>query len=193
MESLVKKFLKENKITTKINGDLTVAKESDPEVIVFIKYDKEKKLWKYGSIHRGIEEIEALFQEKEEALMYAMYDYYQIGLSIKLRREYLDDFLEINEDNEKEQMNYIEDNIDRLYLEKLKIKDNDNLIYLDKFIIPKQGLSSNQKITKYYFYELFSVMAYDKVVNELINFGFDKKELDKYFKFEEFEVISFIK
>ncbi len=190
MKSLVKKFLKENKISNIIDGDICVPQGSNQEVVTFIKYDREEQLWNYGRIERGKEEVQVVFQEKEKALLYSIYDDYKIDLSIKLRRDYSDDFRNIDDGNKEEQINFIEKNIDESYLNKLKINDNQSLIYLDKYIIPKQGLFSEVSIIKFYFNKIFSVMAYDQTVKDLIDFGFDKKELDKYFKFEEFEVIS---
>ncbi len=190
MEALVKKLFAEIGVSCIIEGELTMVKGSDPEVIVFVNFDEEKNIWNYGVSNRGIERIKVSFQEKDEALLYSIYDNYTLYKRLQIRSSFDDQFDEINIDNTKEQMEFIEKNIDPLYLSKLKIKDNNNLIYLDKFTIPKEGLWDVHNIATFYYIQLFFVISYDQTKNDLINLGVDKKQLENYFKFERLITVS---
>ncbi len=190
MEALVRKFLKEKKISNIIGDDICVPQGGDQEVIVFIKYDRKEQVWNYGRIERGKEEVQAVFEEKEKALMYSIYDNYNTTLELGIRGNYFKDFIKIDEEDEQSQEEFMKNNVEGLYLDKLKINDNENLIYLDEHLIPKQGIFAGLKIMKFYFIQIYTVMAYDQTVNELINFGFNKKELDRYYRFEELELRS---
>lgn len=177
MKEKIKEFMKLKQCTGYKIGDGDIICNSYPENYYFIR--KENSKWIYGRSHRDKEKIVKEFQTEEEALLCLVYKLYTIKKIIELKKPYVMKWSQMsNEELIKEIDN---PNIYNL-AKKLVVLNDDQLIYNEKYIV--NNIFPERGIERFRLSELYTLKAFEQTRDELIEFGIDPLELDRYFRFE---------
>lgn len=178
LKEKLKEFMKLKQCNGYKIGDEDIVCNSYPEDYDFIR--KENSKWIYGESHRDEEKKVKEFYTEEEALLALVYILYTGSLQIMLKEDYVIKSIDLK-DNEK--IKFIESIFSKEELHQLKIKNN-RLLYHDKYLIENYLDKYNIEIEQFYFLSMFDLKAFEQTRRELIEFGVDPAELDKYFRFE---------
>lgn len=177
MNEKIKEFIIEKNCNGYKISSEPIVSVSYPENYYFIR--KVGNVWLYGECRRDKERIVKKAETEGEALLCLVYKLYTIKKSIELKKPYVMKWSQMsNEDLIKE--------VDRLFettfLKQLKILNEEQLIYKEKYII--NNSFSERTIEDFRLFKLFSLKAFEQTRDELIEFGVDAVELDKYYRFK---------
>ncbi len=177
MNDKIKEFIKLKKCSEyKIEDDEIIC-NLYPEDYYFIR--KESNKWIYGESHREIEKVVKEFEFKEEAMLCLLYKLYTIKKSIELKRPYVKEWSQMSNDELRKQIDTL---FEITFLKQLEILNDEQLIYKQKHIINNSFYE--RSIEEFRVFKLFSLKAFNQTKQELVDFGIEESELDKYFRYE---------
>ncbi len=177
----IKEFIRyKNCDLYKINDEEIVAR-SYPEDYDFTR--KENNVWVYGASHRDKDKIVKIFKTEEEALLCMLYILYTIEISIKIKEG--KDWSSMT----KEQLiKELDDPDINEFTNRIEILNDEQLIYDKKYPIDnkysKDKKYSIDEIDEYRLIALYKLKAFEMTRKELIEFGIDELQLEKYYKYE---------
>ncbi len=179
MTEQIKEFIKyKNCDLYKINDEEIVAR-SYPENYKFTR--KENNMWVYGKSQRDKDKIVKTFKTEEEALLCMLYSIYTIYTTIKLKEGKGWHLM-----TKEELINELDDPDINEFTNRIEILNDEQLIYDKKYPIDNEF--SKDKIDKYRLIILYDLKAFEMTRNELIEFGIDELQLEKYYKYENLVV-----
>ncbi len=171
----IKEFIRyKNCDKYKINDEEIVAR-SYPENYKFTR--KENNMWVYGKSQRDKDKIVKTFKTEEEALLCLLCSLYTIKISIKIKEG-----KDWSSMTKEELIKEVDDPDINEFTNRIEILNDEQLIYDKKYSIDNEF--SKDEIDEYRLIILYDLKAFEMTRKELIEFGIDELQLEKYYKYE---------